>query len=91
MSIRTFNVPAMRAEEKRDMIAACLRDTRCAMTADQIRDWLRDNRRATITEAEIRRQLGIHVTEGRAEPAGPGNTTQFKAARPGGNHGTGKA
>lgn len=73
------NAVAMKAEEKRDRILSCLRETRCPMTALQIRERLIDTQHANITEKEVERQLRILHTAGKVDHPTPDNTVQFRA------------
>lgn len=45
------------AGHKRDLILECLKDTRCPMTAEQIREWLIERRLGTFTADAITVQL----------------------------------
>jgi hypothetical protein len=82
MSVINPNATRMRAEEQRERILACLRDTRCAMTAGQVKDRLYETRNGTLTEKLVAQQLGILLKDGKVEHPGPGNTSQFQWRRP---------
>lgn len=45
------------AGHKKDLILEALKETRCAMTAEQIREWLIERRLGTFTTEVIRKQL----------------------------------
>jgi hypothetical protein len=82
MSVINPNATRMKAEEQRERILACLRDTRCAMTPLQVRDRLYETRNGSITEKTVAQQLGILLKDGKVEHPGPGNTSQFQWRRP---------
>ena len=82
MSVINPNATRMKAEEQRERILACLRETRCAMTAGQVKDRLYETRNVSITEKTVAQQLGILLKDGKVEHPGPGNLTQFQWRRP---------
>lgn len=79
MSVTRKNGATLKAEEKRDLILICLRDTRCAMTAVQVREWLQEHKRTSLPEHEVATHLKILEAAGKAAHPSPTNTTQYKA------------
>lgn len=78
--IRPNAVP-MKAEEKRDRILSCLKETRCPMTALQVRERLKDTQQTNIAEGEVARQLRLLHAAGKVDHPTPDNTAQFRWVR----------
>lgn len=55
------------ANTQRSLIMDCLKETRCPMTPDQIREWLRDRRLGTLTAAQLLTQLRILQKDGKVQ------------------------
>lgn len=75
------NAVAMKAEEKRERILNCLKETRCPMTAMQVRDRLYETQHMSITEGEAARQLRLLHAAGKVDHPTPDNTVQFRWVR----------
>lgn len=82
MPIISPNAVGLKAEERRDLVLICLRDTGCAMAPSQIREWIAEHKRTSIPEAELKRQLGILREAGKIHHPSPDHTTQFQWRRP---------